>query len=396
MTKKLIVFTIFSFILINFLLPIRVNAETLGDLRRNYENLLAKQKDSENKSAAAKKDIAAKEQAIQTAEKNLTAARKEEEETQEKIEESNKKILELTEEAKKVLMYLQEMKSQNAYVEYVTGASSMTDLLMRIAAFEQVSDSIHTTMTDLEAEIKKNEALKIELEEKQKTLQKQITEYQAAIEKLHNDAASYDKFALDISTEVRAAKTKYDTFKKQCQSTIGKTDDSVNIATCYNVNNTGWLKPLNQGYITSNIGTRWGSYHNALDIGGNAEGTPVHAAAAGVVSGKISKYRCGGNMLYIDVVVNGVQYTTYYYHLLRFNVNVGDVVTQNTVIGYVGGGSTSTSRGGYDQCTTGPHLHFGVARGSFTGTVKRGNVITPPGFPNQIGYRFYSRSDYYG
>ena len=178
---------------------------------------------------------------------------------------------------------------------------------------------------------------------------------------------------------------------------IGRDDDSVVISSCSKVPvNGGWLKPLKQGYVTSTIGSRWGSYHNALDIGGNAEGTPVYAAAAGTVSGRISKYRCGGNMLYIDVIVNGKQYTTYYYHLLRFNVNVGDVVDQNTIIGYVGGGrSTSSAYGGYDNCTTGAHLHYGVSNGWFTGSINRSNVITPPGFPNREGYRFYSRTDYY-
>ena len=38
-------------------------------------------------------------------------------------------------------------------------------------------------------------------------------------------------------------------------------------------------------------------------------------------------------------------------------------VTTNTVIGYLGGGSTSTKYGGYDRCTSGTHLHFGTADG---------------------------------
>ena len=102
-------------------------------------------------------------------------------------------------------------------------------------------------------------------------------------------------------------------------------------------------------------------------------------------------------MLYVDVMVNGVAYTTYYYHLLRFNVNVGDVVSQGTILGWVGGWSTSTAHGGYDYCTTGAHLHFGVAKGFYNGySIPRNNVITPPGFPNQYGWRYNSRTDMYG
>lgn len=398
MIKKIGILITTIIVFFSFLIPINGKAqeETLGSLRKDYEAKLKAKQDNDNKSDQAKKEIAAKEKAIGEAEENIAKAKKEEENTQEQINESNEKIEKLTKEVNNVLKYLQEMKSQNAYLKYVTGASSMTDLITRIAAMEQMSKSIHETMTNLENEIKQNENLKKELQEKQETSKKQIANYQAAIKQLHNNIEEYDQFAPDLATQLNQAKTKYENTKRQCLATLGKDDDSIVTSTCYNfATNSTWLKPLTKGYVTSNIGSRWGSYHNALDIGGNSEGTPVYAAASGIVSGKISKYKCGGNMLYIDVVVNGVQYTTYYYHLLRFNVNVGDTVDQNTIIGYVGGGSTSTSNGGYDQCTTGPHLHFGVSKGWFTGTIYRANVITPPGFPNQEGYRFYSRYDYY-
>lgn len=397
--KKITVLLILILIVSLPIFQVSAKEETLGDLRKAYEALLQEQKENDAKTEAAKREEAAKEQAKKEAEENLSKARKEEADTQEKIDESNVKIGELKASAEKTLAYLQQMKSQNAYVEYVTGASTMTDLITRIAAIEQVTKSIQDTLTSLEEEIKTNEKLKLELQEKQKALDSEIKKYQAAIQKIHQNIEEYDKFALGLPQKIQVAKDLYEAEKKTCQETIGKTSDDVVISTCTNTqipHNYGWLKPLNRGVITSEVGTRWGEYHNALDIGGNAEGTPVYAAAAGKVTGKISKYRCGGNMLYIDVVVGGVTYTTYYYHLLKFNVNVGDIVTQNTIIGWVGGGSTSTANGGYDGCTFGAHLHFGVAKGRFTGTIQKSNVITPPGFPNQYGWRFNSRTDYWG
>ena len=130
-----------------------------------------------------------------------------------------------------------------------------------------------------------------------------------------------------------------------------------------------------------------------------AEGTPVYAAASGTVVATYYRQRCGGNEVFIYSYVNGKYYTHYYYHLLSFNVNLGDVVTQDTIIGYVGGGySTSATYGGYDNCTTGAHLHFGVAKGYYnvnTGIVTS-NIITPPGFPNMYGWTFTSRTQMYG
>ena len=351
-------------------------------------------------SAEAKAEIARKEAAIIQAEADIHKAEEDMQQAEEDIKISNERIEVLKENASEVLLYLQQMQGTNAYVEYVSGASSMTDMIMRIAAIEQLSDQIHGTINDLEAEIKRNEELKVELAEKKKTLEAQAVEYQRIINENYDKLEEYDKYALDIDNQVKVAKQRLETYEKKCQETVGSTADSVVLTSCSSVPlNSGWLKPLNYGIITSTIGVRWGEYHNALDIGGASpfEGTPIYAAAAGVVSGMVHKYKCGGNMLYIDVFVDGKAYTTYYYHLLDFNVNLGDVVTQDTVIGWVGGYSTSKNHGGYDGCTTGAHLHFGVANGYYNPQVgiKRANVITPPGFPNSSGWAFYSRTQMY-
>ena len=68
-------------------------------------------------------------------------------------------------------------------------------------------------------------------------------------------------------------------------------------------------------------------------------------------------------MVYINHSVKGKNFTTVYMHLksISSNIKVGTVVTTNTVIGYLGGGSTAKKNGGYDGCSTGAHLHFGIA-----------------------------------
>lgn len=368
--------------------------QTLGDLRKIYQDYLAEKNANDNKTAAAKADIAQKEAAIEQANQDLQVAAHEEEVTQEKIEESNARIEELSEEAKKVLVYMQQMQGNNAYVEYVSGATSMTEMIMRYEAVQQITDYIQETIGNLEKEIEANEKLKIELAEKQETLKKQVASYEQTIKEQTNNLESYDAFADSIEDKVKNSKANLDDYVKLCQANLGKTDDSVKLSDCTKIpTNNGWLKPLYSGVITSTIGTRWGRFHNALDIGGNSEGTKVYSATNGRVSGIVYHSSCGGNRVYIQSNVNGVNYTIFYYHLLNYYVKVGDIVTQDTVIGTVGGWSTATSNGGYDSCTTGAHLHYGVAKGLYTNHTT--NVMTPPGFPNQTGYRFTSRLDYY-
>ena len=397
----LIIAVIFSY-LITPEIAEAATAETLGDLRKEYEQLLAEKQAYDNKTEAAKQEIERKKAAINEANKGITDAEDQYEEAELAIVESNEKIVALEEETKKVLLYMQQMQGQNAYVEYVSGASSMTELIMRVEAVNQVTGYIQTTTKNLEEEIKKNEQLKVELEEKKVQLENQIVAYQEAINEQYDNIDEYSKFSESIEDKVISAKNLYENYKGLCQENAGSTADSVLLSSCTNVPvNSGWLKPLNSGVVSSPKGYRTHpttgqvySFHNAVDIA-VSEGTKIYAAAAGIVKAIYEKTECGGNKVYIQVSVGGQNYTTYYYHLLNIYVKEGDVVTQNTVIGTVGGYSTSSLHGGYDTCTTGAHLHFGVAEGWYKSSPPNSKVIVPPGFKNAVGYRFYSRTDYY-
>lgn len=88
--------------------------------------------------------------------------------------------------------------------------------------------------------------------------------------------------------------------------------------------------------------------HHGVDYAAPT-GTPVYAIGSGKVIAKGYQANGGGN--YVKIRHNST-YTTTYMHLSRFakGLNVGDVVAQKEVIGYVG--STGLS--------TGPHLDFRV------------------------------------
>ena len=107
---------------------------------------------------------------------------------------------------------------------------------------------------------------------------------------------------------------------------------------------SGFIWPVN-GPVTSPFGMRWGRMHTGIDIG-VADGTPIHAAAAGRVIYAV--WMDGyGNLAFID---HGSGLSTGYAHQSSVAVSNGETVAQGQVIGYVG-------------CTGhcfGPHLHFEV------------------------------------
>ena len=96
--------------------------------------------------------------------------------------------------------------------------------------------------------------------------------------------------------------------------------------------------------------------------------------------------------------VNGQKCTGEFAHLRSINVSKGQKVTKGTVIGTVGGDSSTWY---YDKCTTGPHLHYAIAYGyylvdyyawsTFTSNTKATSVQSITGIKNQRSWRFTTR-----
>ena len=129
--------------------------------------------------------------------------------------------------------------------------------------------------------------------------------------------------------------------------------------------NTGFIWPLpDSKRITSYYGSRVdpvtgekGAFHSGLDVGAPT-GTDIVAAAEGTVT--VAGYTSiNGN--YIKIY-HGNGITTAYCHCSVLEVEAGEKVSQGQVIAKVG--STGKS--------TGPHLHFGVA--------KDGTYVDPLGY----------------
>lgn len=108
-----------------------------------------------------------------------------------------------------------------------------------------------------------------------------------------------------------------------------------------------FAKPINRGSFSSDFGIRWGRRHTGVDVS-TQPGAPVYASDGGTVT-KAGRYDAYGICI---IIKHGNGYETYYAHLSKVNVNVGDKVYKGQEIGLSG----ATGR------VTGPHLHFEIRK----------------------------------
>lgn len=116
--------------------------------------------------------------------------------------------------------------------------------------------------------------------------------------------------------------------------------------------NFSW--PTNGGYISSGMGSRWGSFHRGIDIA-----RPSNYSILASDNGVVTAAGWDGTYGYRIIVNHNNGYKTLYAHLSEIYVSVGQVVPKGSVIGKMG--STGNS--------TGTHLHFEVT--------KNGALINP-------------------
>lgn len=368
---------------------------TIAEYRQELNNLKAKKKRIENEKKLTQQEINEKNLAINKAHQNIEESEAKIEEAKIEIEASQTEILKYEEKTKELMKYNQVVKGENAYLNFVNDASSLTELIMRLDAINLIAEYNKDQLNTLEDLINELEKKQVDLKNYEKQLSKDIDSFTARIDELDSSLLAFDDDRMDLEEEIKAIEEKIEMYKN---AGCGE-NEALDVCLAKGGTNKTFMKPVTKGYITSLFGYRnvsgQSSNHSGIDIG-VAEGTTVYSMINGVVAFTVKKASCGGNKVYIEGIVNGQKYTVVFLHLLSINVKAGDVVTTQTVVGKSGGRSTATRYGGYDRCTTGAHLHVSVSKGYWKNDATyRANLINPPGFPKTKGAWFYSRTQWF-
>ena len=144
--KKIIISILCLSIII---IPLNTHATTL----KEYEDAVAKYtkelKDHQANLAKSKEEVAQVKANISKIEGQIKDAEEQIESLQKEIDDSNKKIKQKTKESKKIIEYYQISNGENSYLEYIFGATSITDMIYRMSVVEQLTEYNDNLMKEL-------------------------------------------------------------------------------------------------------------------------------------------------------------------------------------------------------------------------------------------------------
>lgn len=401
--KIISLLALISIIASYIILPMDAHADanTLAEFRAEVEQYTNKLEENQNKIAKNDEEVAQIRERISEIEKELDSIVEEIGTLQTEIDESNKEIEEKSEESKKIIEYYQLANGENAYLEYAFGATSITDMIYRMSVVEQLTEYNDRIMKELDTLIAKNKQQQEELTTKQEQQQNLQKELESERERINADTAALKDAQPGIQEQIKAAKNNVKYYES-----IG-CGENENIQSCQirydrqhassggsggggNVmppSASGFYRPMESGYVTQN----WmNAGHLGIDLGNrNYNNIEIHPVATGVVFAKYYD-NAGALVLKIRHYVNGSYLYSTYAHLSAWYVNVGDIVSPDTVIGRMG--STGNS--------SGPHLHLEITTcdwntgGGCTWAQYQRSTLNPRnyiGFPSGLYSWWYGR-----
>lgn len=414
-----------ALVLVTGVFPTRVQAKSLDDLKKDYNELEkeieANQKKLENiqnqqaSNAEKMKLLSSQAEAISGQldvlnsqlsvlnadiadyDREISALDKKIADAQSKIDKIDSDIA-ATQEKISERLRATYMAGSSSWIEILLESDSISSLLLRIQLLASVTENDNKLISKLEKQIEELNAAKAELDKdkkaleekrsllvekkseldsKNKTLSSKQSAYNANYRQISALMTSLDKSSAEYQQELQRQYRKRAAFERQIDQLIsGGSQGGDN--DYYDNGEMLWPVPYKNSYISAGYGyydpEGDGTYtmHPAIDIvvrenGVNVSyGKNIIAAQSGKVL--VRGYSdVGGNYITID---HGDGYRTYYGHCSKIIASAGQYVEKGEVIACIG-------NTGY---VTGPHVHFQVMQVK-NGVVNRLNplnFVTPP------------------
>lgn len=414
-----------ALVLVTGVFPTRVQAKSLDDLKKDYNELekeievnqkkLENIKNQQASNAEKMKLLSSQAEAISSQldvlnsqlsvlnadiadyDREISALDKKIADAQSKIDKIDADVA-ATQEKISERLRATYMAGSSSWIEILLESDSISSLLLRIQLLASVTENDNKLISKLEKQIEELNAAKAELDKdkkaleekrsllvekkseldsKNKTLSSKQSAYNANYRQISALMTSLDKSSAEYQQELQRQYRKRAAFERQIDQLVsGGSQGGDN--DYYDNGEMLWPVPYKNSYISAGYGyydpEGDGTYtmHPAIDIvvrenGVNVSyGKNIIAAQSGKVL--VRGYSdVGGNYITID---HGDGYRTYYGHCSKIIASAGQYVEKGEVIAYIG-------NTGY---VTGPHVHFQVMQVK-NGVVNRLNplnFVTPP------------------
>lgn len=367
--KRIVILATIVLSVVSFIaLPVETNAKTLAQFEAEVEQYKQQLQAKKDQIALNDAEVAKIQKKINNIKAQIKQAEEEFIKLQEEIDESNREIKRKSEESKHIIEYYQIANGENSYLEYIFGATSITDMIYRMSVVEQLTEYNDNLMRQLEDLIAKNQVKQKELQEKQKNLEalnKSLYEEQV---KLNADSTAIKHTMPSVEEQIKELNETiayYKSLKCGANEDVYACEYRIAQSTGNSLPSVGtFARPMQFGYIVRGFGGKYG--HLGYDLSSSNKSMPIYPIAAGSVHAIYSDsctatrfcadmgYRCNGNAKIVVVKhnYNGGYIYSSYVHLSSYgNIYEGKFVSRDTVIGYMGN----------TGCSTGPHLHLEIA-----------------------------------
>ena len=397
--KKIISCLIIFFMIFSFMISAQAKEKTLAELRAEAQA----NRDAYNK-AKSQKELteAERSQAVSNKAKvqsEISSIQNEIKEIEKQIEDIQKDIEKKDKQMKEIMGFVQVSNGEQNYLEYIFGATDFTDFIYRVSVAEQLGDYNEKLIEEYNSDVKRLDGKKSELSAKEQDLYKKEQELTVLEAKLSKEVETLKegmltkdreyKTTIDLVNSMVANGCRESDTMQQCLDRKRRSiasSSSVKLPAAQVPSTNGTYMPIARGRVTSDYGSRSDGMHRGIDFSNGNYKDNVYSVAAGEVilvqsPGTYTSggRNCGNWIVYIQHNINGHSYITSYWHLAQANVQRGQTVTPNTVIGLMGGLPS------VDACSGGIHVHLNLFDGnSWNGASPNSGRINPRTIMPQI------------
>ncbi len=349
-----------------------------SEINNQIDEAEEKQKEIENKKSETMKQVENISSQIDSYQSQINDLDSQINDANAKIKDAEQKITEKQEEYnKKQEMFKQRLiavyeAGETTYLDFLLTSQSLPEFISNYYLVSEVAQMDSELMEEIENEKQEIEKSKKEVEENKQKLTTAKASKETVNNGLKSAKSEKDKYVAQLSdeekelekeiqelkqannkiaNEIKLAEEKY---KKQLEELKNNSSNNNNNNNNSTGNSSGYLAAPVSGSITAKAYYSSGKFHGAIDYGVST-GTPVHAAADGVVMSTANLSGSYGTYVVIRHA-NGLQ--TYYAHGTYGSISVspGQIVKRGQQI--MLSGNTGNS--------SGPHLHFEVRKSPYS------------------------------